>query len=158
MVGTLAAVAAAARQGARTVLIQNREELGGNASSEHLIPPVGVLQNLLPPSDRKYDPRETGIIEEVSSYGNQRYFIDGKFYPSRLKRLVDGQKFDLFLKMHAIDVEMNNEREISSVICHDMDRLLRKNGLKVPFIDATGNGTIGLWLGAEFIGRESKNV
>lgn len=157
--GTLAAVAAA-RQGARTVLIQNRGELGGNASSEHLIPPVGVLQNLLPPSDRKYDPRETGIIEEVSSYGNQRYFIDGKFYPSRLKRLVDGQKnLDLFLKMHAIDVEMNNEREISSVICHDIMTSQKKRFKGKIFIDATGNGTIGLWAGAEFmVGRESKKM
>ena len=42
LAGTTAAVAAA-RNGCRTVLIQNRPVLGGNASSEILVPPVGAL-------------------------------------------------------------------------------------------------------------------
>jgi hypothetical protein len=155
--GTLAAISAA-RQGAKTVLIQNRGELGGNASTEHLIPPVGTVQGKIPPRERKYDPRETGIIEEINPYGTQDYFIYGKKWPGRLKKLVESEPdLDLFLNTHAIDVDMKNKNNISGIICFDIlsSQKISFNG-KI-FIDATGNGTIGLLAGADYmIGRESK--
>jgi hypothetical protein len=83
--GTFAAVSAA-RQGAKTILIQNRSMLGGNASTENLVPPVGAMQHpkLLTKEEIELDPRETGLIEEINLYGKQRYFEVGKYWPSRL--------------------------------------------------------------------------
>lgn len=157
--GTLAAVSAA-RQGAKTALIQNRGELGGNASLEHLIPPVGAVQNQLSPAEREYDPRETGIIEEVNLYGGQQYATYGKLWPNRLKRLAEAEpNLDLFLNTHAIDTEMKNENEILSVVCLDIPLSQRIRFKGKIFIDCTGNGTIGLWAGAEYMfGKESKRM
>ena len=157
--GTLAAVSAA-RQGAKTVLIQSRGELGGNASTETLIPPVGVQQNLLSSEDKKIDPRETGIIEEVSTYGNQRYFIDGKYWPGRLKRLAKAEpNLDMFLNTHAIDVEMKSKSEISGILCLDVPTSQRIRFKGKIFIDCTGNGVVGIKAGAEYMsGKESKNM
>ncbi|MCX5676942.1 MAG: FAD-dependent oxidoreductase, partial [Planctomycetota bacterium] len=61
LAGCTAAVAAA-RMGASVVLIQDRPVLGGNASPEILVPPVGVWPHggKLSP----LDPRETGLVEE----------------------------------------------------------------------------------------------
>ena len=157
--GTLAAVSAA-RQGAITVLIENSNELGGNASSENLIPPVGAQQTLLSSEDKKYDPRETGIIEEVSTYGNQRYFIDGKLWPGRLKRLAEAEpNLSLFLKTEAVDVEMKSKSEISGVVCLDLTSSQRIRFKSKIFIDCTGNGIIGIKAGAEYMtGRESEDM
>jgi len=157
--GTLAAVSAA-RQGAKTVLIENSRELGGNASSENLVPPVGVQQTLLSAEDRKIDPRETGIIEEISTYGNQRYFIDGKLWPGRLKRLAEAEpNLSLFLNTEATGVEMKDKSEISGVICIDLISSQRIRFKGKIFIDCTGNGIIGIKAGAKYMtGRESKSM
>ena len=72
LAGTCAAVAAA-RNGAKTVLIQDRPVLGGNASSEIRVNVNGV-SHLKP----KWLPeRETGIIEEI--------LIENRFMKSRKK-------------------------------------------------------------------------
>ncbi len=49
----------AARQGVRTALVQDRPVLGGNASTEIRVPPVGATQ-----CNFAYSP-ETGLIEEL---------------------------------------------------------------------------------------------
>ncbi len=155
--GTLAAVAAA-REGARTVLIQNRSMLGGNASLEILVPPVGVVQTKLEKEYKKYDVRETGLVEEIAAYGNQRYFTDGKLYPSRLLRLVESEpNLDLFLHTHATGVEMENETNIASVTCISLPEGQRLRFSGKLFIDCTGNGIIGVKAGAAYMyGRESQ--
>src|SRR5690606_23802292 len=138
--GTLAAVAAA-REGARTVLIQNRGMLGGNASLENLVPPVGVVKSMLDDVHKNYDARETGLIEEIAAYGNQRYFEDGKLYPSRLLRLVKSEpNLDLFLNTHATEVEMKNEKDIASVIAISLPDGKRQRFSGQLFIDCSGNG------------------
>lgn len=58
LAGICAAVTAA-RQGTRTVLVQDRPVLGGNASTEIRVPPVGAAQ-----CNFDYS-RETGLIEEL---------------------------------------------------------------------------------------------
>ncbi|MEK6481675.1 FAD-dependent oxidoreductase [Catalinimonas sp. 4WD22] len=157
--GTLAAVAAA-REGARTVLIQNRKMLGGNASLEILVPPVGVVQTKLEEEHKKYDVRETGLIEEIAAYGNQRYFTDGKLYPSRLLRLVESEpNLDLFLNTHATGVEMESETNIASVLCIGLPEGQRLRFSGKLFIDCTGNGIIGVKAGAAYMyGRESQDM
>ena len=159
LAGTLAAVAAA-REGSKTVLIQNRDQLGGNASLEILVPPVGVVQTNLEEEYKKFDVRESGLIEEIASYGNQRYFSDGKKYPDRLLKLVQSEpNLDLFLKTHATDVIMDDEKSIKSIIAITVpngDRLKFHGKL---FLDCTGNGIIGVKAGASYMyGRESKDM
>ena len=60
LAGTCAAVAAA-RSGAKTVLIQDRAVLGGNASSEIRVNVNGVSHL----KGKGFPERETGIIEEI---------------------------------------------------------------------------------------------
>lgn len=57
MAGICAAIAAA-RNGAKVVLVQDRSRLGGNASSEIKMHPLGV-------DSQKYGFREGGILEEI---------------------------------------------------------------------------------------------
>ncbi|MGI8484143.1 MAG: FAD-dependent oxidoreductase, partial [Thermomicrobiales bacterium] len=59
LAGTFAAIAAA-RNGTRVVLLQERPVLGGNSSSEVRVHPVGA-------SSHGYhrDARETGLMEEL---------------------------------------------------------------------------------------------
>ena len=59
MSGVCAAVAAA-RKGVKTVLIQNRPILGGNAGSEHRMHICGADYHMSRPNAR-----ETGILEEI---------------------------------------------------------------------------------------------
>lgn len=156
--GTLAAVAAA-REGAKTVLIQNRGELGGNTSHEIMVPPVGTRTLLLTEEEKKYYfVRETGLLEEICAYGSQLYFTYGKLYPSRLLRLVEGEpNLDLFLYTHAIDVEMEGTDRIKSVIALTVPEGKRLRFSGKIFMDCTGHGVVGLKAGAEYMyGRESK--
>jgi hypothetical protein len=155
--GTFAAISAA-RQGAKTVLIQNRTMLGGNASTENLVPPVGAMQNRLSKEEIDLDPRETGLIEEINLYGKQRYFEVGKYWPSRLKLLAEAEpNLKLFFNTEATAVEMRNSREIASVTCTDIDSGRRMRFHGTLFIDCTGNGMIGIRAGAKYMfGKESK--
>lgn len=153
LAGCLAAVSAA-RLGCRTALIQNRPVLGGNASTECLVPPVGVR----PYGEQEpLDPRETGIIEEVRTRGNQTD-EEAKVYSDRLVNLCQGEsKIDLYLNTHATGVEMEDTDMIGAVKTVHV-----KNGERWVFpasivIDCTGDGDIGIEAGASFRhGREQK--
>jgi hypothetical protein len=157
LAGSTAAVAAA-RNGCRTVLIQNRPILGGNASTEILVPPVGAWPGVY---RHKYplDPRETGIIDEYRTAGNQRV-NEGRLYSERLLRLVRLEpNLDLHLNTHATGVQMHKgpERRIRAVDAVDVrsGRRMRFGG-KV-FIDCTGDSVVGVAAGAEYRhGKESK--
>jgi hypothetical protein len=157
--GTFAAISAA-RQGAKTVLIQNRNMLGGNASSEILVPPIGAMQNLLSKEELKLDPRETGLIEEMNLVLKQRYLEVGKYWPDRLKLLAQSEpNLKVVLNTEADSVGMKSKTEISGIFCTEISSGQRMKFNGKIFIDCTGNGTIGLKAGAEYmIGRESKEL
>jgi len=150
LAGCMAAVAAA-RNGASTVLIQNRPVLGGNASVEILVPPVGAHRPI----------RESGLIEEVRTAGNQRA-AESWVYSGRLRRLVETEEnLDLLLDTHATGVEMKSgaAETIAAVLAIDTRSGRR---MRLPgriFIDCTGDGVIGIWAGAEYRhGREARSV
>lgn len=155
--GTLAAVSAA-REGAKTVLIQNRGQLGGNSSHEIMVPPVGTRMTLLNEDEKKLDPRETGLIEEIATYGPQKYFEAGKQFPARLQRLVESEpNLDLFLYTHATNVEMEKDTKIKSIEAIHLPTNERLRFSGNIFIDCTGNGIIGVKAGADYrYGKESK--
>ena len=152
LAGCTAAVAAA-RSGASTVLIQNRPVLGGNASGEILVPPVGVWPWK---KNHPLDPRETGIIEEYRTAGNQRV-TEGKLYAKRLLRLVRLEpNLDLHLNTHGRGVDMKKGR-IAAVLAVDVRTGQRMRFAGKFFIDCTGDAVIGAAAGAEYRrGKEPK--
>ncbi|MHB8902602.1 MAG: FAD-dependent oxidoreductase [Thermoguttaceae bacterium] len=159
LAGCTAAVAAA-RNGCSTVLVQNRPVLGGNASPEILVPPVGAWPGVFR-SQYPLDPRETGIIEEYRTAGNQRV-SEGKLYANRLLRLVRLEpNLKLHLNTHATGVQMQpgTPKRIAAVEAVDTisGRRLRFPG-KV-FIDCTGDSVVGVAAGAEYRqGKEPKSM
>jgi len=155
LAGCTAAVAAS-RLGARTALIQNRPVLGGNASTEILVPPVGVWpgKNLHP-----LDPRETGLVEEYRTLGNQRV-SEGMLYSERLLRWVRLEpNLDLHLNTHATGVEMepSGTNRIAAVLAQHVVTGQRLRFRGKVFIDCTGDATIGAAAGALYrCGKESR--
>lgn len=145
LAGTFAAVASA-RMGCRTALIQNRPVLGGNGSTEILVNPEGDSTR------EPLDPGEGGIIEEVRG--------DVFGYSERLLKLVKNQPgLDLFLNTHATGVEMESAKRIKAVIALDVNTGQRLRFPGKIFIDCTGDGSIGVWAGAEYRhGREPRSM
>ncbi|MDY0170603.1 MAG: FAD-dependent oxidoreductase, partial [Thermoguttaceae bacterium] len=157
LAGCTAAVAAA-RNGASVVLIQNRPVLGGAASTEILTPPVGVAPSAY---RKKYplDPRETGLLEEYRTAGNQRV-AEGKLYSGRLLRFVEQEpRLKLFLNTHATGVKMHGGpgQRIAAVVGMHVHTGRRMRFPGALFIDCTGDGVVGVAAGADYRhGKESK--
>ena len=157
LAGCTAAVAAA-RNGASVALIQNRPVLGGAASTEILTPPVGVAPGAY---HNRYPlcPRETGLIEEYRTAGNQRV-AEGKLYSGRLLRFVRQEpRLALHLNTHATSVEMHDgpDRRITAVLAMDIHSGRRMRFPGTLFIDCTGDGVVGAAAGAEYRhGQESQ--
>lgn len=155
LAGCLAAVSSA-RLGARTALIQNRPVLGGNASVEILVPPVGVWPHA---KMDPLDPRETGLIEDIRTEGNQRP-DEAKLYSGRLARFVGAEPgLDVYLNTHIIDVEMKTPTEIASVVALDVRSGKRARYPAKIFVDCTGESSVGVAAGAEYRhGREPRSM
>lgn len=159
LAGSTAAVAAA-RNGAATALIQNRPILGGNASTEILVPPVGVWPSRYR-ARHPLDPAETGLIEEYRTLGTQR-ISEGKLYSKRLLRFVGLEpNLDLHLNTHATGVEMEpgSPNTIAAVLAVHVNsgRRMRFPGRIV--IDCTGDAVVGVAAGAEYRhGKEPKSL
>lgn len=145
LAGTFAAVASA-RMGCKTALIQNRPVLGGNASTEILVAPQGD-------TTREFlDPGEGGIIEEVR--GSEEGYSD------RLLKLAQSEpNLELFLDTHATGVEMQGKGRIAAVLALHVKTKQRMRFAGTLFIDCTGDGSIGVWAGAEYRhGREPRSM
>jgi len=157
LAGCTAAVAAA-RNGASVALIQNRSMLGGNASPEILVPPVGVWPHM---KRDPLDPRETGLVEEYRTEGNQRV-SEGKLYGKRLMRFVSQEpNLHLHLNTHGVDVEMadGSKTAIAAVLAIDVNTGQRMRFPGLIFIDCTGDAVIGAAAGAEYRrGKEPKSM
>ncbi len=155
LAGMTAAIAAA-RNGVKTALINNRSLLGGNASSEVGIDINGACYNSL------YSPsvyaRETGIIEQLKLeiFHRAGYeAIKSPSYDGVFFDLVYNEKnIDLYLNTQAISVEKKDNR-IESVTCVQLGSE-KTICFKAPiFADCTGDATIGALAGAQFmIGSE----
>jgi len=153
LAGCMAAVSSA-RSGARTVLIQNRPVLGGNASVEILVPPVGIWPH---GKQVPLDPRETGLVEEIRTEGNQTT-DEAKLYSARLGRLVAAEpNLDLHLNTHATGVDMQSDSTIGAVLAVNVRSGQRMRFDGRVFIDCTGDAVIGVAAGAEHRhGREGR--
>lgn len=151
MAGICAALAAA-RNGAKVVLVQDRSRLGGNASSEIKVHPLGV-------DSRRYGFREGGILEElllenaVRNPQNSWEVWDLMLYD----KCVSEPNITLILDTFVYRAETENGR-IRCVYARS-DKTL--NIYKITarnYIDCTGDSRLAMEAGAELMsGREGSS-
>lgn len=147
--GVCAAISAA-RQGARVVLVQDRSRLGGNASSEVRMHPMGS----------KFGIRETGIIEELAlanAWNNEHHswemwdllLYDKCIREPNIKLLLDTTVYRAEMKGNSISrvwARCDRTEVLYSVEAH-------------IYTDCTGDSRLGLECGAEAMwGREAVSV
>ncbi len=141
MAGCSAALAAA-REGCSVVLIQDRPVLGGNASDEVRVHTIGL------PGYRIVDEVNTGHYPNGSPLAVEST-------EKRHKVIESEPNITLMLSTRAFKVNTNG-RMISSV---DVKHIANGEESRVEgkqFIDCTGDGWIGYWVGNRFmIGREA---
>lgn len=156
----LGAALAASRHGLKTVLVQDRSVLGGNASSEIKMHVVGADCH-----GNRPGARETGIIEELRledafrnpgrcyslwdlllyekavAEPNLTLLLDTACTGCVVQGLADDRK--LIRRIHAIRTSTEEQFEIGARF----------------FADCTGDGALGAAAGAEFMrGREGRNA
>lgn len=154
-VAGICAAVSAARHGAKTVLVQNRPVLGGNASSEIHVPINGSYH-----FKNKFGvDRETGIVEELQ--------LENRFYNRQNSWEVwDHVMYDyvtrqenltLFLNTQAVESVMKGNK-IAEVICFQSSTESKITIAANVFIDCSGDGAMAASAGAEFrSGREGRN-
>jgi hypothetical protein len=152
LAGTCAAIAAA-RNGIRVALVQDRSVLGGNASSEIKMHVVGADVHGTRPGAR-----EAGIIEELrleDAYRNpQRCYSlwDLLLY----EKVMAEPNIELLLDTDCVGCEKDKDR-IVSANCH---RQSTEETIRIEarfFADCSGDGRLAAEAGADYtIGRESK--
>jgi hypothetical protein len=143
------AAVAAARHGARVAFVQDRPVLGGNASSEIAIPPMGYIGG---PPDKV---NVTGLAEEFFPKQDWRAFADSR----KIESIVCAEEsISLFLNTRATGVEMTSENRIKSVMALNVNSGQRMRFCAPLFIDCTGHGWIGYYAGAEYrMGQEARS-
>jgi len=145
MTGICAAIAAA-RHGARTVLIQDRPVLGGNASSEIRMHICGASANSV-----KKDAEETGILHEIlldNKYCND-YHNFSIWDSVLLQKVKETENLTLLLNCSMQDVDIDGD-VITAVRCYQLTTEIHYTILAQIFADCTGNGTLSYIAGAEY--------
>ncbi len=154
MAGFCAAIASA-RHGAKTILVQNRPVLGGNASSEIRMHICGADNHSTRPNAR-----ETGILEEIlleNKYFNPEYSY-ALFDMVLWGKVMSEPNLVVLLNTHMTDVEVEGDK-IKSVRAVQMTNETVHVIRAEVYMDATGDGTLGALAGADFMyGREGKEV
>jgi len=153
--GTCAAIAAA-REGLKVVLVQDRPILGGNASSEVRLWVLGATSHM---GNNNRWSREGGIINEIlqeNLYRNRQG--NGLIFDTIvLEKCIQEENLTLLLNTAATEVEKSNPDTISAVHAFCSQNSTRYI-LRAPlFCDASGDGLAGFMSGAAFrMGAESK--
>jgi hypothetical protein len=147
LAGVSAAVAAA-RDGCRVALLQDRPVLGGNGSTEIQVPPQGDL------TYEPWDPRETGLIEEFDPRTAGR----GP-WSANLERVVRAEaNLQLWLNTRLTNVEMVDASHISAVEAMNVQTGERLRFEARLFIDCSGDSWLGYRAGAEYRhGQEARH-
>ncbi len=141
------AAIAAARNGAKTALIQNRPTLGGNCSVE-----AGVGVNGAGGNHPGW--REAGIIEEAGWLVADRKQIN---YTQVFQELCEAEtNLTVFCNQHVFEAVKENESRISAVKSVSTLTGLISEYKGTMFIDCSGDGWLGYYAGAEYRhGREA---
>lgn len=152
----VSAALAAARNGAKVILVHDRSVLGGNASSEIRMNISGAATK---GTDLVTERRESGIIEEILLECSVRN-------PQRSASMLDlilyekcraEQNLTLMLNTAVVGAEMDGER-IRSVRAARESTEDHYEIFADIFVDCTGDGRLGYEAGAEFTtGREASH-
>ncbi|MEQ9289098.1 MAG: FAD-dependent oxidoreductase [Cyclobacteriaceae bacterium] len=150
--GCCAAVSAA-RNGAKTVLVQDRPVLGGNSSSE-----IRVHMNGVTHLKGGYPERETGIVEEIllhNRFNNpqQSFHVwDHVIYDY----VTSEPNLTVMMNTQAIRAEMKGKK-INSALCWQSTTETEFTINAKIFIDCSGDGLLAATAGALYrTGREGK--
>lgn len=153
LAGVCAAIAAA-RHGAKVVLVQDRSRLGGNSSSEVKMHVVGANSHKGRPGWR-----EGGILEEIR-------LDDAANNPQRCWELWDLLLYDKMMSEPNITLLLETSLYSASMKSGKIDHVLARCDksehiyrITAPlFLDATGDSRLGLEAGAEMrTGREARS-
>ena len=147
----ICAAVAAARQGLKVALIQDRAVLGGNNSSEIRVQlggaidcqPYPNLGNLL----KEFAPTRKGNAMPVEYYGDD----------AKMNIVTAEPNISLFTLTKVLEVEKAGSR-IASVTGRNVVSGQRLRFSAPLFADCTGDGTVGALAGAEYrVGREGRD-
>lgn len=139
-----AAAISAAGQGLHVALIHDRPVLGGNASDEVRVHTLGIY----------------GKYERILKMIDTKHYPNGSYRAKydqirRDKNVKSIENIDLFLNWRAYDAVSTNNT-IQFVDARNTSTGERIRFSAPIFVDATGDGWIGFWAGANFsYGRES---
>ena len=149
----ICAALAAARNGAKTALIHNRSVLGGTASSEVRIHISGASD-----SQKKPELEESGILYELmlDNKAQNDWFSYPLWDAVLFNKVRFQQNLDLYMNTVMLDADCEQSL-ITRVRCFQ-ETTEKHLVLEAPlFADCTGNGTLGYFVGAEFMtGSESR--
>lgn len=154
LAGICAAVTAA-RAGIQTALVQDRPVLGGNASKEIRVPPVGASN-----CNFAYS-RETGLMDEIrlnNLYRNPTSSIEGwNLELMTITRLQEN--LDCYYNTAVNEVTLNESKDrITSVRGYTVGSETWHQFDAPFFADCTGDGTVGALAGAPFrMGIEARD-
>lgn len=155
LAGTCAAIAAA-RHGVKTVLVQDRPVLGGNASSEVRLWVLGATSHL---GNNNRWSREGGILNEILEENLYRNRQGNAliFDTILLEKCLAEANLTLLLNTTAYELEKSDPDTLSAVHAFCPQNSTRYV-LRAPlFCDASGDGLVGFMAGAAFrMGAESK--
>ncbi|MBO4411963.1 MAG: FAD-dependent oxidoreductase [Lachnospiraceae bacterium] len=147
--GGVPASIAAAREGVRTLLIQNRPMLGGNASPE-----VGITMDGAG-TDHVYA-RESGIAEEIRRLrdADPEYYGD---WSRAMTKLANAEKnLTVVYNTHVCAAETEGSA-IRAVTGMNLRTLTKTRFTGRVFMDCTGDAWLGYYAGAKYrYGREAK--
>lgn len=156
MAGICAAVAAA-RNGARVILVQDRPVLGGNASSEIRVPVSGAYGDVLP-NGKVLENREGGLIEEVrleNIYRNPT--CNWQIWDHVLWNFCTREK-NLSVLLNTTVVECaSKDNRIESVTGWDLISYTKIRIAARIYIDCSGDAILRLSGAVYMKGRESKS-
>ena len=151
----ICAAVTAARKGVKTALVQDRPVLGGNASTEVRVPPVGATQ-----CNFAYS-RETGLIEELflnNLHRNPTWSPEG--WNLELESLVRNEpNLALFLNCAVCQVDTvvkdrpdpaSPDRRVASIKAYCSMAETWHVFFAPYFADCTGDGVVGAEAGAFF--------
>lgn len=141
----MCAAIAAARNGARTALIQNRSMLGGNASSEIRMHIVGANCH-----NSKPHLMESGILLETLLENKRRNpYHTFPVWDTILWEKARFQKnLDLYLNA-CLEAAQTEDGEIRAIRCYQSTTETMLTFRGDVFVDATGHGTLGTLAGAQ---------
>jgi hypothetical protein len=153
----ICAAITAARMGTKTVLIQDRPVLGGNASSEVRLWILGATSHM---GNNNRWAREGGVIDEILV---ENFYRNPEGNPLILDSILLEKvrlevNIKLLLNTAVIDLTLSSERHIDKVVAFCSQNSTMYEISAPLFCDASGDGVIGFKSGASFrMGAESKD-